>query len=595
MSAVGRGQERAATAASWQVPPLLAALLASSVPFVAQAQQQGLAQQQGNGWQDSGSRIESVRVHILGLELDPQGEARLADQVRRTLALYPQGGFDRFFADAGIAKIRRLGGVASASYSASPGVAGGLEITVDVIARSETEAAPEAAGVVPSRTTAPAFPTLYSRDGTYLKFALSSAVNFNVNDHAWFGRPDALLAGNPLVDGAPGTGIFAERSAFLELGLYGITPITQSAYVYAGSSYLMTGSNGQDMFENRDRVYGAVEDAYGGLVGGFTTDRGDRLVWNVSGGRKKFSIGDGFLIGGTSGNGGERAMINYSPRWAAEQLLLGEVRFNIAKLQVFSVDPDEMPEVDSHTRVEGANLEIQSTPRLLVATTYLRVPESNYSYFLPDFSQRSRAGLRVYDGRFDWLPPPGQSGPVVRGEFAQQTNANFPMLATGYWAEFGWTFAPARWSPRVTYRYAYLSGDDPRTTRYERWDPLLMGISPWDWVQGMNNGKVWGNSNRISQRLQLEVRPRPDVQLISQYWSFRADQFNNTGGLAVLTTLTSKDLGSEFNLMGRWFITRNLMFQAQIAFTQPGAALTNALADTKAPWTFFNTFVRVSF
>jgi hypothetical protein len=590
VSAEARGQLCATTKASWLVPLLLAAVLASSVPSLSQAQQQ-----QGTGWQDSGSRIDSVQVHIRGLEQDPQGEARLADQVRRTLSLFPQGGFDRFFANANMEKVRRLAGVASASYSVAPGIAGGLEITVDVTATSEAAAAPETAGAAPSRPTTPPFPTLYSRDGTYVKLGLSGAVNFNANDHAWYGHADELLAGNPLVHGAPGPGVFAERSAFVELGLYGITPITQSLYGYAGLSYLTSASSGQDMFENRDRVYGAVEDAYGGLIGGFTTDRGDRLVWNVTGGRKKFSIGDGFLIGATSGNGGERAMINYSPRWAADQLLLGEVRFNIAKLQVFSVDPDEMPEVDSHTRVVGANLEIQWTPRLLVAATHLHVPESNSSYFLPDFSPRPREGLRVYDARFNWLPPPGRSGPVVRGEFAQQTNANFPMLATGGWAEIGWAFAPARWSPRVTYRYGYLSGDDPRTTRYERWDPLLMGTSPWDWVQGMNHGKVFGNSNRISHRLQLEVRPRPDVQLISQCWQFRADEFNNAGGLGPLTTLSSKDLGSEFNVMARWFVSSNLMFQAQVAFTQPGAALNTALGDTQAPWTFFNTFVRVSF
>jgi uncharacterized Fe-S cluster-containing radical SAM superfamily protein len=85
------------------------------------------------------------------------------------------------------------------------------------------------------------------------------------------------------------------------------------------------------------------------------------------------------------------------------------------------------------------------------------------------------------------------------------------------------------------------------------------------------------------------------VQLISQYWRFRADEFNNIGGLAAVSTLASKDLGSEFNIMARWFYSRNIMFQAQAAFTRPGAALKSALGDTKAPWTFFNTFVRFSF
>jgi hypothetical protein len=174
---------------------------------------------------------------------------------------------------------------------------------------------------------------------------------------------------------------------------------------------------------------------------------------------------------------------------------------------------------------------------------------------------------------------------------------DFPMRATGAWLQAGWSFADARSGRRsVTYRYAFLSGDDPGTARYERWDPLLMGTSPWDWVQGMNHGKVFGNANRISHRLQAEFRPRPSVQLISQYWEFRADEYNNIGGLGVLTTLASKDMGSEFNVMTRWFFARNAFFQAQAAVTQPGRALTTALGgELDEPWLFFNTFVRWSF
>jgi hypothetical protein len=107
-----------------------------------------------------------------------------------------------------------------------------------------------------------AFPTLYMRDDTYVKLGVSSAVNFNFNDTAWYGRPDVLLQGNPLVNGAPGTGAFAEGSAFVDLGMYGITPVAESLYVYGGASYLTSGSVGQDLFEDRDRVYGAWEDAY---------------------------------------------------------------------------------------------------------------------------------------------------------------------------------------------------------------------------------------------------------------------------------------------------------------------------------------------
>lgn len=574
----------------------LRAALAAAFAAVAPAWLPGaeVLAQAGIAWQEEGQRIESVDVRIAGVA-DPGREALLVDEVRRTLRLYPAGAFNRFFADANLARVKRLPWVADASYTVLPGVGGGVAITVVVTTQADAVKPLESSGLlVPGGEGE--FPTLYSRGDTLLKLGLTSAVNFNFNDHAWYGRPDELLAGNPLVNGPPGTGSFSEKSAFLDLGLYGITPVREALYVYGGVSYLVSGSHGQDLFDDRDRTYGQFEDAYAGLIGGTTTERGDRFVWNASGGRKKFSIGEGFLVGATSGSGGERAMINYSPRWAAENLWLGEARWNDLKLQLFEIDPDELPEIDTQTKVRGANVELQWNPRLLFALTHLRVPESQQGYFLPDFSRRPREGLRVWGARSEWLPAPAQQGPVLRGEYARQTHVDFPMRATGAWLQGGWAFATARWSPRITYRWAMLTGDDPSTSDYERWDPLLMGVSPWDWVQGMNHGKVFGNANRISHRLQLELRPRPDVQLIAQYWEFRADEFNNIGGLGVVTTLSSKDLGSEFNAMGRWFFRRNAFFQAQAAFTQPGRALTDALGgDVDRPWVFFNTFVRVNF
>jgi hypothetical protein len=577
--------------AAW-LPGLLWTCLA--LPLAAPVAAQGIA------WEEDGQRIESVEIRVTGLEGDPRREALLVDRVRRTLGLYPTGEFDRFFAEANLGRLRRLPGIEAASYAVRGGPAGGVVVEVDVTATAGTAAAgapaaPASRGLLVPGSDA-GLPTLYERDDTLLKFGLTSAVNFNFNDDAWYGRPGPLLDGNPLVNGPPGRGSFTERSAFFDAGLYGITPVTDAVYVYGGASYLVSGSTGQDLFESRDRLHGAFEDAYAGMVGGFTRENGERLTWNVSGGRKKFSIGDGFLVGATSGSGSGRAMINYSPRWAADRLWLAEARWNIVRAQLFSIDPDELPEIDTSTRVRGANVEVQWTPRLLLAATHLRVPESEQRYFLADFSARSREGLRVYGARFEWQPPPARPGPLLRGEYAQQRHADFAMRAVGGWLQAGWSFADTRWKPLLSYRYASLSGDDPRTARYERWDPLLMGISPWDWVQGMNHGKVFGNANRISHRLQVEIRPRPDVQLISQYWEFRADERNNIGGLGVVTTLASTDLGSEVNLMGRWFFRRNAFFQAQVALTQPGAALSTALGGPiEKPWVFFNTFVRVSF
>ena len=120
---------------------------------------------------------------------------------------------------------------------------------------------------------------------------------------------------------------------------------------------MFTASAGAELFTDETRSYGGVEDAYGGIVFGKTWDDGRRLVVNVSAGRQPFKLGDGMLIRITSGNGFDRAALQLNPRWAADMLVLAEARYNNTKVAVFHFDPDELPPIDSQTRINGVNYE----------------------------------------------------------------------------------------------------------------------------------------------------------------------------------------------------------------------------------------------
>ena len=97
--------------------------------------------------------------------------------------------------------------------------------------------------------------------------------------------------------------------------------------------------------------------------------------------------------------------------------------------------------------------------------------------------------------------------------------------------------------PPLSYRLSYFSGDDPDTETYERWDPLLSGGNGEQWVQGANHFKVVQDSNVIAQRLQASLRPLPTVELVPQFWLFKADSRNNIGGNPALTFLSDDDYG----------------------------------------------------
>ena len=241
------------------------------------------------------------------------------------------------------------------------------------------------------------------------------------------------------------------------------------------------------------------------VVTGNTSESGNRWIFNASAGRQRFTLAEGFLIANTAGNGGERAALQANARWASDFLALMQFKYNETKIELFQIDPDELPILDTHTKINGINIEDSSLPSLSLAASYLTVPTSDAGYFLPDGSRLSREGLRVTDVRARWQPKPtGLTGPYITAEYARQSNENFPMRATGYYGELGYAFAEKTWSPTFSYRYSRFSGDDPDTPdRFERWDPLLSGGNGEQFVQGVNHFKVVQIGNVAAQRYQL--------------------------------------------------------------------------------------------
>ncbi|MBT0779048.1 hypothetical protein [Paracoccus sp. pheM1] len=252
------------------------------------------------------------------------------------------------------------------------------------------------------------------RDGTYLRFKLDAFSLYYGNDNAWYGRPDLMLAGNPLMQGkAAGRGYDHWAEAYLHYGFYGITPLGEGLSFYGGLSAMTTWSQGQELFTDKTRSHTQVEDAYLGIVGGHVDGRGNRLVFNLTAGRQRFTLANGFLIANTAANGGERAALQANARWSSDLLALGQIAHNDVKLEAFYLDPDELPLLDTDTRIGGLNLEATPLSGLSLGASYLAVPKSGANYFGPDGSVAgSREGLRVHDLRLAYQPnPAGASGP----------------------------------------------------------------------------------------------------------------------------------------------------------------------------------------
>lgn len=538
--------------------------------------------------------IEAVEVRLVNPSTDAALNSRLEDLVRRTLAAFPSDHYAEERVEASLARARRSADIADISQTVEFGPTGGVLLRIAVtLSEGGVRAGPRGAL---TRRGAKDFPVLYEADGTMLRAKVETLGMLYGNRDAWYGRPDLMLAGNPFAVGRPaGAGWSGWQEGFVHAGVYGITPLTDTAHVYAGMSAIASGSVGQELFTDKTRSHLGVEDAFAGVVGGSTSNTGNRFVYAVSAGRQRFSVGDGMLITNTAMNGLNRAALQSNPRWASDMVFVAKTAYNNLRAEVFQVDPDEIPEVDSKTRIQGVNFETRALEQFELGLTALRVPTSSFGYYTTT-STFSREGLRVLDARLRWQPAPvGSSGPFVAAEVARQTNSRFDMQAWAVAGEAGYVFATLAWAPTISYRYARFSGDDASTSRFERWDPLLSGGNGETWVQGINHFKVFQNSNLVAHRIQARLRPVPAVELVPQLWVFRADSTTNLGGNPALSFLPSKDLGTELNVTAKYFLSRNVMLQGHVAATFAGGAVREALGSSSSPWVSTMLFLRIGF
>lgn len=559
---------------------LTLALVFLSIPRPAIAQ--GLVES------ESGLTIEAIHIRFNEPGYDAAIDRRIEDKVRTTIAMFPRERFSREVFDFAMSRARRIPELSDATYDVTFGEAGGVVIDIALTLRK---------GVPTKDSPRARFPILYDAPGAYVKAKVEALGMYYANNNAWYGRPDALLEGNPLVIGEPaGRGYDAWVESYIHVGLYGIAPINDTTFIYGGGSAISSFSKGQELFTEETRSYAAVEDAYAGIITGRTSDDGDRWILNGSAGRQKFALGDGLLIVNTAANGENRAALQANARWAADFVGLIQFRYNNTTLDLFRIDPDELPILDTKTVIAGINIEAEWQMGLKTAFSYLEVSRSSFGYFLPDGTRLSRDGLRAYDIRGRWQPrPTGAPGPFAAGELAVQENRRFSMHAVAYQGEVGYAFADRTWAPTLSYRFSRFSGDDADTARYERWDPLLSGGNGEQWVQGINHFKVVQDSNLLAHRLQLRLRPHPKFELVPQAWVFRADSPINLGGNPALSFLQSRDYGTEFNITGKMFWSRNLYLHGHVALTFPGRAVEYALGGSPSNWWSSMIFVRYAY
>ena len=189
---------------------------------------------------------------------------------------------------------------------------------------------------------------------------------------------------------------------------------------------------------------------------------------------------------------------------------------------------------------------------------------------------------------------------TFKGEFALQRNqiTNVagqlqPMQAAAYYAGLSYWFQKTSWMPKLTYGYAYFSGNNPNNNVYGRFDPLYYGNGLDNWWYGANGAYAYINSNIQFSRLTLDLFPTMQDILKFQFVNAQAVQLGSpiqfgqsatfdNGSLVVGPQ--SKGLSNEYMAQYVRLVSKSLALSTYFSFSTPGPAIKQMVPTGAKNW-----------
>jgi len=305
------------------------------------------------------------------------------------------------------------------------------------------------------------------------------------------------------------------------------------------------------------------EDLYIGWRSGTTLGKKENVL-DLTVGRTRYRIGQGMLLWDGAPEGGSRGGFwsNARQAWA----FAGIARFTpkIHTIEAFYLDRNEIPGTDTKVRLWGANYQLALGEHTTLGASYLK--------FYSD-SNPNRDGMNVFNVRAYTAPIRKLPDLSFVAEYANESNGD--LVSSNAWnVQAAYQLSKVKWTPTISYRYAFFQGDDPTTTKNEAFDPLFPGFYDWGtWWQGEIAGEYFlSNSNLISNQVRVSLVPSKSVSTGAIAYSFSLDQAG---------TLTSKSIAFELDGYCDWKVNSNFLLSFVAAYANPGAAVEQEFNRTK--------------
>lgn len=405
-----------------------------------------------------------------------------------------------------------------------------------------------------------ALPGVNLKAGVRAGFAAVSMINANLG----LGQVDFLSRerhGDPSwteIDIQPYAG-FSTRG-----GWYGDVSVVGATTFFDGDAAAFT-RGGDGSFD--------IETALLGWRSGAASDDADRLVVDLSLGRQTLDIGDGFLIDDGNFDLRDDGGVWLVPRQAFQRSLVARLDYRHLHGDLFFLEAD--PDSDEPA-LAGANVEYQFDGGGHAGLLYLHILDTDTPRLFGVREGMNVFSARINDVRFALLPEVGWWGEATR----QFGDGRFGRIdASAWYAEAVYHFEHLPWQPRLSYRYAWFSGDaNPHDRRRRDFDPLFYGFDKrsWGtWFQGeVTGGWLLFNNNQRNHLVHLAANPRPDLTVGVIGGTFSLVE-NNYRGVPV----SSRHFGDELNVYTDWTINKYVVLSAGYGVMFPGAGAVQGVGD----------------
>jgi hypothetical protein len=442
--------------------------------------------------------------------------------------------------------------------------------------------------------TAPADPLRIEGPDGFIKFGIMGGAQIVTENRSFWNlaRRLAPAAGfNPTMSWGDG---------YLKPSLTFERRLGSAFTLYGGLSVIGSRSLGRDVFDTRNQGRVGLEEAYAGLRFG-PPDAAFRF--DLSAGAQGYPIGSGMLISDGAADGFERGALIFGPRQAWAMTAIARAGFGPLTVEGFYLQPNELKSSDTRTLLAGAKLEWSFGPNQFAGAACGEVLRSTAPYPQaapgglgpPAIILDARDGLRFAQGYVRVNPLPGAlPGLWVAGDLALQWNDRIDMRAWAGRAEIGYAFNDLPWRPTLSYAFQTFSGDNPRTQRLERFDPLFYDGSPAGWATGSNGSFVFINSNLNAHRLTLGLTVTPRDLLTFRYAHVRANELGSpiqfgqatrltlaNGVPALVSGVRKAHLSDDFLAEYTRVISPNIFLTLGVAYSIPGAGLREIVAPQK--------------